>query len=248
MNALISLTLAFAYAGPDPRTAINPMWAGFRLPRGAPGIEPGACEAPTPFVPASSQPSRADVCIVGFWRRRRPDSGHARAGGPRRRRARGGRELQRARLQRARTARVPAAVLARRTDPDGRLQRHVVGRVDARRRADRQLVQLPAHAREGAGAVGARIRPRGRSTGPISTATSTRSGRDSVSTQRLLRISTVRTERMRDGAAGTRLVVHDPQPQRGPGRATRPIRPATSASATAPAPSSTFVAPISATP
>ena len=63
MNALISLTLAFAYAGPDPRTANNPMWAGFGYP-GAPGIEPGGGEAPTPFVPAGSQVT-ADVCIVG---------------------------------------------------------------------------------------------------------------------------------------------------------------------------------------
>ena len=63
INALISLTLAFAYAGPDPRTANNPMWAGFGYP-GAPGIEPGGAEAPTPFVPAGSQVT-ADVCIVG---------------------------------------------------------------------------------------------------------------------------------------------------------------------------------------
>lgn len=63
MNALISLTLAFAYAGPDPRTANNPMWAGFGYP-GAPGIEPGGAEAPTPFVPAGSQVT-ADVCIGG---------------------------------------------------------------------------------------------------------------------------------------------------------------------------------------
>ncbi len=63
MNALVSLTLAVAYAGPDPQTASNPMWEGFGYP-GAPRIEPGGDEAPVPFVPDGPELS-ADVCVVG---------------------------------------------------------------------------------------------------------------------------------------------------------------------------------------
>ncbi|WP_373142283.1 GMC family oxidoreductase N-terminal domain-containing protein [Mycobacterium marinum] len=63
MNALVSLTLAVAYAGPDPQTASNPMWEGFGYP-GAPRIEPGGDEAPEPFVPDGPELS-ADVCVVG---------------------------------------------------------------------------------------------------------------------------------------------------------------------------------------
>ncbi|WP_102143590.1 GMC family oxidoreductase N-terminal domain-containing protein [Mycobacterium hubeiense] len=63
LNSLVSLTLAFGYAGPDPQTGTNPMWAGFGYP-GAPGIEPGGGEAPEPFVPDGSTVD-ADVCIVG---------------------------------------------------------------------------------------------------------------------------------------------------------------------------------------
>ncbi|ORV09367.1 GMC family oxidoreductase [Mycobacterium celatum] len=63
MNALMSLTLAFAYAAPDPQTATNPMWAGFGYP-GAPRVEPGGGEAPAPFVPTTGAVD-ADVCVVG---------------------------------------------------------------------------------------------------------------------------------------------------------------------------------------
>ncbi|KUI06164.1 GMC family oxidoreductase [Mycobacterium sp. IS-3022] len=63
MNALVSLTLAFAYAGPDPATATNPMWAGFGYP-GAPPIAPGGGDAPAPFVP-QDQVVNADVCVIG---------------------------------------------------------------------------------------------------------------------------------------------------------------------------------------
>jgi choline dehydrogenase-like flavoprotein len=63
MNTLVSLTLAFAYAGADPQTGTNPMWAGFGYP-GAPRIEPGGCEACEPFVPQGPV-VEADVCVVG---------------------------------------------------------------------------------------------------------------------------------------------------------------------------------------
>ena len=63
MNALVSLTLAFAYTGPDPATATNPMWAGFGYP-GAPAIAPGGGDAPAPFVPRDGVVD-ADVCVIG---------------------------------------------------------------------------------------------------------------------------------------------------------------------------------------
>ena len=65
MSALVSLTLAVAYAGPDPRTGSNPMWAGFNYP-GPPRVEPGGDEAPEPFIPDGAEAVlEADVCIVG---------------------------------------------------------------------------------------------------------------------------------------------------------------------------------------
>ena len=84
--------------------------------------------------------------------------------------------------------------------PTRRLQRQPAGRLHARRRADRQLVQLPAHAGARAGAVGARIRPRGRRRAPTSTVTSMLSGRDWGSTQRCSDLNGPH-QRMRDGAA-----------------------------------------------
>ncbi|MGB3355041.1 MAG: GMC family oxidoreductase [Mycobacterium sp.] len=63
--ALESLTLAFAYAGPDPQTGSNPMWAGFGYP-GAPAIDPGCDDALEPFVPdGPGSVVTADVCVVG---------------------------------------------------------------------------------------------------------------------------------------------------------------------------------------
>ena len=65
MSALVSLTLAVAYAGPDPRTGSNPMWAGFDYP-GPPRVEPGGDEPPEPFIPDGAEAVlEADVCIVG---------------------------------------------------------------------------------------------------------------------------------------------------------------------------------------
>ena len=64
MDRLVSLMLAVAYAGPDPQTGSNPMWAGFGYP-GAPQIEPGCVEAPTPFMPDAETVLEADVCVVG---------------------------------------------------------------------------------------------------------------------------------------------------------------------------------------
>jgi choline dehydrogenase-like flavoprotein len=65
MNRLMSLMLAVAYAGPDPQTGSNPMWAGFGYP-GAPGIEPGGGEACQPLVPDGPETVlEADVVVVG---------------------------------------------------------------------------------------------------------------------------------------------------------------------------------------
>ena len=63
MNALISLTLAFAYAGPDPRTANNPMWAGSAT-RARPASSRGAARHPRrsfPRVPRSRPMSASSV-------------------------------------------------------------------------------------------------------------------------------------------------------------------------------------------
>ena len=67
MSALVSLTVAFAYAGSDVGVPINPMWAAFGYP-GAPPIEPGGDGAPQPFVPTGPV-LNADVCVVGLQRR-----------------------------------------------------------------------------------------------------------------------------------------------------------------------------------
>ena len=64
MERLVSLMLAVAYAGPDPQTGSNPMWAGFGYP-GAPRIEPGCVEAPEPFVPDTETVLEADICVIG---------------------------------------------------------------------------------------------------------------------------------------------------------------------------------------
>ena len=50
IGTLKSLMLAVAYAGPDPQTGCNPMWAGFGYP-GACQAEARCTEAPQPFVP-----------------------------------------------------------------------------------------------------------------------------------------------------------------------------------------------------
>ncbi|MED5810963.1 GMC family oxidoreductase [Mycolicibacterium sp. 050232] len=63
VNALESLTLAFAYAGPDPQTGSNPMWAEFGYP-GAPAVSPGGDGGFAPFVPDGPD-LEADVCVVG---------------------------------------------------------------------------------------------------------------------------------------------------------------------------------------
>lgn len=64
MDRLVSLMLAVAYAGPDPQTGSNPMWAGFGYP-GAPRIEPDCVEAPEPFVPDTETVLEADICVIG---------------------------------------------------------------------------------------------------------------------------------------------------------------------------------------
>ena len=65
MSALVSLTLACAYAAPDPQTGVNPTWRAFGYP-GPPRIAPGRTariETSTPEGPDAQ--IEADVCIVG---------------------------------------------------------------------------------------------------------------------------------------------------------------------------------------
>ena len=77
-------------------------------------------------------------------------------------RRRGGRLLQRVRLQPARAVRLREHVLARRSAADGGLQRDRLRGRGPRRWDGDQLDQLPAHPAVGEGAVGDRARPRGR--------------------------------------------------------------------------------------
>ena len=63
IGALSSLTLAFAYAAPDPRTGLNPTWEAFGYP-GPPRIAPGRTEPIATFTPQDTV-VECDVCIVG---------------------------------------------------------------------------------------------------------------------------------------------------------------------------------------
>ena len=113
-------------------------------------------------------------------------------------------------------ARLPADVLARRADADRRLQRQPPGRLDARRRPDGQLVQLPAHAAVGARAVGVRVRPGGRRRAGVRPSSRRGLAAASASTT-AARTSTARTSACATGAAALGLVVQARQPQRRPG-------------------------------
>jgi choline dehydrogenase-like flavoprotein len=62
MSALIALTLAFAYAAPDPRTGLNPTWQAFGYP-GPPQVAPGGDAPLATFTPAGDV--ECDVCVVG---------------------------------------------------------------------------------------------------------------------------------------------------------------------------------------
>ena len=65
MNALSSLTLAFAYAAPDPATGLNPMWQAWGY-GGPPRCGPGGGEPLATLVPQGSETVLdADVCVVG---------------------------------------------------------------------------------------------------------------------------------------------------------------------------------------
>ncbi len=65
MNALTSLTLAFAYCAPDPGTGLNPTWRTWGY-GGPPGCPAGGGEPPATFVPQGPEAVLdADVCVVG---------------------------------------------------------------------------------------------------------------------------------------------------------------------------------------
>ena len=153
LGALKGLTHLLFYALPDPATGRNPNWEaiGYPGPRAAP---PSAEEAPKTIAITRPEAAGADPDRrgrrdrVGFRRRRRRRaSGDAGQG---RRRARGGRLLQRGGLQPAR------AVGVREPLPRGRDVRHrgradrADDRLEPRRRLDRELDELPAHLPVGA--------------------------------------------------------------------------------------------------
>ncbi|HTN26123.1 MAG TPA: GMC family oxidoreductase [Solirubrobacteraceae bacterium] len=65
MSALVSLTLAFAYSAPDPRTGCNPTWQAIGYP-GPPRMQPGRSARIETTVPDGPDALlEADVCIVG---------------------------------------------------------------------------------------------------------------------------------------------------------------------------------------
>ena len=65
MNALNSLTLAFAYAAPHPATGLNPMWQAWGY-GGPPSCTPGGGEPLATLAPQGAESVlEADVCVVG---------------------------------------------------------------------------------------------------------------------------------------------------------------------------------------
>ena len=160
-QALVGLSLFFAYSIPDPATGVNPFWAEFGYP--GPGAPPGAAAEgrgrARPRVRRGRLRGRRRGGRLG--RRRRGDRRGARRGRPARDRARGGRPVRRGRLQRLRAVGLPEPLLARRAESDRRHERLALRGRRLRRRHHDQLDQLPAHQALGARAVGARARPRG---------------------------------------------------------------------------------------
>ena len=244
-QALVGLSLFFAYSIPDPATGVNPLWAEF----GYPG--PGRAARAAAQGGRGARPRGRRGHLRGrrrgrrIGRRRRRDRGGARRGGPARDRARGRRPVRGGRLQRLRAVGVPEPLLARRPQPDRGHERVALRRRGLRRRHDHQLDQLPAHEALGARAVGARARPRGarrprlrppprrRLGAPVGHRPLLGPERDADADEaRAPTRSAGRSRRSR--ATSTR-------------RATRPTAPASSASATAPAPSSRRRAPTSPT-
>ena len=62
MSALTALTLAFAYAAPDPATGLNPTWQAFGYP-GPPRVLPGGDAPLQTFTPSGD--IDCDVVVVG---------------------------------------------------------------------------------------------------------------------------------------------------------------------------------------
>ena len=114
ISTLVGLTLFITYGAPDPETGQNPNWEVF----GYPG--PTAAPTPTPKTIEPIEPDGDELDARGrrlhrrLRRGRRRDRRDARQGGPEGVRRRGGRLLQRVRLQPARALRLREHVLARR--------------------------------------------------------------------------------------------------------------------------------------
>ncbi len=170
MNALTAMTLFLAYGAPDPETGQNPNWRtfGFPGPISAPPDVPKTLEIHEP-EPGSDETIEADVVhrrLGGGRLGRRRDPRGPRA---RRRRGRGRRLLQRVRLHPARASRLPADVLARRPDADGRGQRDASRpgpRSAAARRSTGPTACAPSR---GSASSGRRISASTGSTAPSST-------------------------------------------------------------------------------
>ena len=163
------MTLFLTYGAPDPETGKNPNWRTFGYP--GPSRRPRTCRrrsrsaSRSPAARRRSRPTLHRRLRGGRLGRRRDPRG------PRaqRHRPRGRRLLQRIRLHPAGASRLPADVLARRPDADGRGQRDAPGGDDSRRRHHDQLDQLPAHQAVGPRAVGAASSGSTASTAPSST-------------------------------------------------------------------------------
>ena len=176
-RALIGLTLFLAYGAPDPQTGPEPELGDVRLPRARSPPPPDAPKPIAPLVPEGDERrSRPTSCVVGSGAGGGVIAGDAGRGGPRRRRARGRRLLQRVRLQPARAPGLPEDVLARRPDADGRRQRLAAGRHRRSAAARRSTGPTACAPSPGCASSGRASTASRASTAPTSTATSTRSG------------------------------------------------------------------------
>ena len=152
MSALTALTLAFAYAAPDPADGAQPDVAGVRLP-GPPQVAAGR-RTPRSKTFTPSGDLECDVCIVGSGAGGGliagvlAQAGHdvvvLEAGGSHNEADFSGLELPAFQQMFWRGGPTPTADF----------NVNLLAALDARRRPDGQLVQLPAHARRGCASSG----------------------------------------------------------------------------------------------
>ncbi len=173
VSALAGMTLFLAYGAPDPNTGLNPNWKTFGYP-GPSGVPPQVPKLLDVKTPADGDTIDADVCIVGSGSGGGVIAGTLAKQGHEGGRPRGVRLLQRVRLRAARAAGVPGDVLARRADAERGRQHQHAGGDDPRRRHHDQLDELPADHRLGPERLGRTSTASRDSTGPTTTATSTR--------------------------------------------------------------------------